>query len=84
MLQYMACAIPMVASPVGMNAQVLSMAQVGLPASESTDWFDALCALHSDRERSRAMGREGRDLVERHFARDAISGQLAQIMRRYA
>ena len=32
MLQYMACAVPAVVSPVGMSAQVLAMADVGLAA----------------------------------------------------
>jgi len=37
MLQYMACAVPSVVSPVGMNAEVLAMAEVGLPAADDDE-----------------------------------------------
>jgi glycosyltransferase involved in cell wall biosynthesis len=83
MLQYMAAGIPMVASPVGMNAQVLAMAEVGLPAADDAAWRDALHDLRADDGRRRAMGGHGRRLVEREFAVPVIADRLAGIMRRH-
>ena len=42
MLQYMACGVPAVVSPVGMNTEVLAMADVGLAASIEDEWVEAL------------------------------------------
>ena len=82
MLQYMACGVPAVVSPVGMNAQVLAMDDVGIGADAEDEWLDALLALYGDRARARALGQAGRALVERAFAVKVIAPQLAEIMRR--
>lgn len=82
MLQYLSCAVPAVVSPVGMNEEVLAMADCGLAASEQNEWVDALMTLRQDRPRARAMGQTGRALVEERFSVDVISRQLAAIMHR--
>jgi glycosyltransferase involved in cell wall biosynthesis len=83
MLQYMACAVPAVVSPVGMNAQVLALAEVGLAAGSEDEWVDALLALYRDRDRAAALGAAGRALAEREFSVPVIAPQLAAAMRRY-
>jgi len=83
MLQYMACGVGCVVSPVGMNAQVLAMADVGLSASTEDEWVDALFTLYRDRDRARSLGRDGRALAERSFSVPVIAPQLAAAMRRY-
>jgi len=83
MLQYMACGVPSVVSPVGMNAQVLAMAEVGMGASTDDEWVEALLTLYRDRDRAGALGQAGRALVEQSFSVTAIAPQLAQVMRRY-
>ncbi|HML01661.1 MAG TPA: glycosyltransferase [Acidimicrobiales bacterium] len=82
LLQYLASGVPAVASPVGMSAEVLAMAQVGLAASEEADWTTALHELHADAEGARAMGDAGRRLVEERFSQQVIAPRLASIMRR--
>ena len=54
MLQYLACAVPAVVSPVGMNTEVLAMADVGLAAGTEDEWVEALLALYRDRDRAAA------------------------------
>ena len=83
MLQYLACGVPAVVSPVGMNAQVLGMADVGVGASSDDEWVGALLELYRDRDRARSMGLAGRALVERSFSVAVIAPQLAELMRRY-
>ncbi len=83
MLQYMACAVPAVVSPVGMNTDVLAMAEVGLAATSEDEWVEALLTLYRDRDRARALGRNGRALAERSFSLPVIAAQLATAMRRY-
>lgn len=83
MLQYMACGVPAVVSPVGMSAQVLAMADVGLAATGEDEWVDALMTLHRDRDLARTLGQAGRELAEKSFSVPVIARQLAAIMRRY-
>jgi len=83
MLQYMACAVPAVVSPVGMNAEVLAMGDVGLPATTEDEWVEALLTVYRDRDRAVALGRRGRELAERSFSVPVIARQLAAAMRRY-
>jgi len=83
LLQYLACAVPAVVSPVGMNAQVLAMADVGLAATTEDEWVEALLTLYRDRDRARALGRRGRQLTEQAFSVPVIAPQLAAVMRRY-
>ncbi len=83
MLQYMACAVPAVVSPVGMNSEVLAMADVGLAAASVEEWLEALLSLYHDRDGARSLGRNGRELAERSFSVPVIARQLASTMRRY-
>jgi len=70
-------------SPVGMNAQVLAMAEVGLAAMGEDGWLDALVTLHRQRDLGVRLGANGRDLAERAFAVPVIAAQLATVMRRH-
>ncbi|HEY5024080.1 MAG TPA: glycosyltransferase [Acidimicrobiales bacterium] len=83
MLQYLACGVPAVVSPVGMNTEVLAMADVGLPATTEEEWVEALLTLYRDREAARSLGRNGRALAQRAFSVPVIAAQLAAVMRRY-
>jgi len=80
MLQYMACGVPSVVTPVGMNAEILGMGEVGVAASAEDDWVEALLALQRDRDRAAALGRAGRALAERCFAVPVVARRLADVM----
>jgi glycosyltransferase involved in cell wall biosynthesis len=83
MLQYMATGVPVVASPVGMNGQLLGMAEVGLAAPDEAAWVDALQTLYRDSALRSCLGAAGRALVEERFSVPVIAGELAGVMRRY-
>lgn len=82
MLQYMACGIPVVVSPVGMNAQVLSLGNVGMGPKSQDEWVDALITTLSldDKERYK-MGMIGRCILEKHFSIDVIAPRLANVLK---
>jgi glycosyltransferase involved in cell wall biosynthesis len=83
MLQYLACGVPAVVSPVGMNAQVLALGDVGLGASSEDEWVEALVSLARDPDRAVALGRSGRELVSASFSVPVVSRQLAAVMTAY-
>lgn len=80
LLQAAACAVPIVATPVGgipeivrdgLNGRLVEPGRTGALAA-------AIAELLESRERAGTMGRAGRDLVERSFSIDAmVEGNLA-------
>jgi glycosyltransferase involved in cell wall biosynthesis len=84
LLLYFATGMPAVASPVGMNAEVLGMAEAGHAARTPREWVDALSALYDDRACAAALGAAGRRLVEEHFSVAVVAPRLAAIFREVA
>jgi glycosyltransferase involved in cell wall biosynthesis len=67
LIQYMACAVPVIASPVGANVDVVT-SKCGLMASTPKEWVDALRTLR-DQPSSRAeSGQLGRERVEQYYS----------------
>ena len=81
MLTYMACGIPVVATPVGMNAEVLAHGDVGFQARSQAEWADAIDVLLRDRVRARAMGATGRQVVLREYSLTILAPRLAAVLR---
>lgn len=74
LLQYMACGIPCVASPVGVNPEILR--EGGLLAPTEDAWVEALARLARDEEAARRMGAAGRRRVEEAYSVRAIYPKL--------
>lgn len=81
MLLYMACAIPVVVSPVGMNAEVMRLGKIGHAARTPEDWVSALLSLLEDPDGARAMGMEARRVVEERFSLRQLAPQLERHLR---
>ena len=84
MLQYMATGIPVIASSVGMNAEVMVMDRLGLAAHAQQDWYSALDFFYENRDESVNFGTRGRAVAERYFSRSVIAMKLAQIFKEIA
>jgi glycosyltransferase involved in cell wall biosynthesis len=67
LIQYMACGLPVVASAVGMNRNIVDTGKNGFLASSTEQWIRALETLAKDVALRKQMGANGRDLVEREF-----------------
>ena len=65
-LQYMAAGLPVIASPVGANAQIVTP-ETGVLATTPRDWTDAIVRLAADLELRRRMGAAGRARVEAEY-----------------
>jgi glycosyltransferase involved in cell wall biosynthesis len=80
MLQYMACGIPAMVSPVGMNAEVLRAGNVGLSAASKSDWIEGLSFLLENPAVRERMGQCGREVVLQHYSVKALLPRLAKIL----
>ena len=63
-LQYMATGLPVVASPVGVNAEYVVHEQTGLLARTTEEWVSAIGRLSADAGLRRRMGQAGRGRAE--------------------
>ena len=77
MLLYMACGLPVVVSPIGMNAEVLRKGEVGFGASSLEEWVSALDDLIRDAEKRLGMGKIARKIIKDHYSVDILAPQLA-------
>jgi glycosyltransferase involved in cell wall biosynthesis len=75
----MATELPFVASPVGVNAELLAKDQVGIGADTPDEWELALERIYASPEASRAMGVRGRTLALREFSIDLCAAKLAEV-----
>lgn len=79
LIQYMACAVPVVASPVGANVDIVQGSGSGLLASTENEWFDALVTLATDTELCQRYGDAGRAAVENVYSLQAQLPELTRI-----
>ncbi|WP_341677799.1 glycosyltransferase [Niveibacterium sp. SC-1] len=83
LLTYLACGVPGVASPFGMNADVIKGGGA-LGAASAAQWTDALVHLLRERDAAQALGRAGRAQVEARYAVSVLAPQLAAHLREAA
>ncbi len=84
MLLYMSCGVPVVVSPVGMNAQVLSQGTIGFGPRTTAEWADALEQLLENSALRLKMGSAGRQVVEQQYALNKLAPRLASFLRETA
>lgn len=68
LIQYMACGLPVVASPVGANREVVEDGVNGFTADNADAWLDALECLLSDATLRQRLGQAGRRRVEETYS----------------
>lgn len=83
LIQYMACGLPVVASAVGSNVDVVAP-ELGFLAHSDKDWEQALTALADSAALRHSMGRAGRAAVEQRYCVQVVGRQLAALLRQAA
>lgn len=79
LIQYMACGRPVVASPIGMNVDIVNP-DVGFLASTEHDWRVAFETLAADGVLRDKMGINARKLVEDQYSLQVISSRLVRLL----
>ena len=68
LIQYMATRVPAVASPVGVNAEILSAGECGFAATSQSDWESHLARLIEDSSLRKKIGEAARTKIEADFS----------------
>lgn len=68
LIQYMACAVPVIASAVGANIDIVGRSAAGLLADSVDSWRQALHRMLSEAEFRAVCGQAGRQAVEQEYS----------------
>lgn len=79
-IQYMACGLPVIVSPVGVNSEIVEDGVTGLLASTPAEWDGALARLLADPELRHRMGTAGRRRVEEHYSLQVWGPRVADLL----
>jgi glycosyltransferase involved in cell wall biosynthesis len=82
LVQYMACGLPVVASPVGVNADIVDNGRTGLLAIDNHQWRAALTRLIDDPALRLSLGRAGRERAVEAYSLQVHAPRLIEFMRR--
>ncbi len=80
-LLYMATGLPVVASKVGVNPEVIAEGETGFNVETTQQWVQALDRLLSDAELRRRLGMAGRQRLLERYALEVQSPRLAKVLR---
>lgn len=84
LIQYMACGLPVIASPVGVNTEIVEHGVNGFLATSDTEWRQALEILLTNPELRKSMGAEGRRKVEEKYSLQVWGPRVAGMLREVA
>jgi glycosyltransferase involved in cell wall biosynthesis len=84
LIQYMACALPVVASPVGVNSEIVSPGENGFLATGEAEWRDSLLRLIDDPGLRRTFGAAGRRRIEQSYSLDVHAPRLVGLLKSLA
>jgi len=84
LLQYMAAALPCVASPIGANTEAVIDGVTGYHAADERQWEERLQALIESAGLRARLGAAGRAHVERHYAMSAYRSRYLEVLTRLA
>ena len=81
LIQYMACALPVVASPVGVNTMIVEDGKTGFLADSHDQWRIALNCLIDHADLRHSMGEAGRRRAIEAYSLQAHAPRLVEVMR---
>jgi glycosyltransferase involved in cell wall biosynthesis len=83
-IQFMACGVPVVASAVGVNREIIRDGENGFLASTTAEWTTKLERLLSDADLRRRFSIAGRRTIEQHYSLHGTAPEIAAILRNAA
>jgi glycosyltransferase involved in cell wall biosynthesis len=81
LIQYMACGLPVVASPVGVNRDIVREGVNGFLATDESEWRNALVRLIADPGLRSRLGGAGRAAAEAHYSLASQAPRLIEVLK---
>jgi len=80
-IQYMACGLPVISSPVGVSSEIVEHERTGYCAATIEEWLEGLTKLIESRDLRVAFGAAGREKVERLYSLTVCAPKLIEVFR---
>lgn len=81
LIQYMACGLPTVSSPVGANIEVVLNNETGLFAEDALAWVECLATLLNKAALREQMGLAGRVRVENYYSTQQAAPKFIKLLK---
>lgn len=78
LFQYMSAGKPVLASPVGINKEIVLPGETGFLCESEKDWYTAFCDLMDDEILRKKIGTRGRELMLEKYGLDVCAVQLVK------
>ncbi|WP_368193340.1 glycosyltransferase family 4 protein [Aeromonas sp. s8] len=78
LIQYMACGRPVIASPVGVNKNIVDP-DIGFLAVDTADWCNAFKYFYENPSKLNSFGLMGRKKVESHYNSAIIASKMIEL-----
>lgn len=79
LIQYMASGLPVIASPVGVNKEIVEQGKNGYLASTDYEWIEAIKQLSASIEKRQLMGLAGRKRAEENYNLHVTAPRLLKL-----
>jgi glycosyltransferase involved in cell wall biosynthesis len=80
LIQYMACGKPVIASPVGVNKEIVEPGINGFLAKTTDEWLRYLLKLYQEPELRVVMGKNNRRKVEQEYSREKTAPKIKKLL----
>lgn len=77
----MAARLPVIASPVGVNSEIVDHGVNGFLARNTEEWVKYFEILRKDPDLRKKMGKTGRDKVEKFYSLKVVAPRLLTILK---
>ncbi|TKX41335.1 glycosyltransferase [Halorubrum sp. CGM4_25_10-8A] len=81
LIQYMGAWKPVVASPVGVNTEIIQDGVHGYLADSKEEWIESLLDLCDNPNRRRMMGRHGRRRIQNEYCFEITAPKMSKIIK---
>jgi glycosyltransferase involved in cell wall biosynthesis len=82
LIQYMACGVPVIGSPVGINVEIIQQDVGGVLAIDNDSWMAALNILLDSPTLRRRYGASARDIISRNYSQQSAIERIETILKK--
>lgn len=80
LIQYMACEIPVIATPVGINKEIVIHGKNGFLAETVYEWYDSILKLMENKELRKIMGVKGKKIINEKYSLEKTSSVYLDVI----